>query len=264
LFPHLSVEGNVGFGLPRAERRGKRVHDLLDAVGLADMARRYPHQLSGGQQQRVAIARALAVDPQLVLLDEPFASLDAILRASVRADVQSILREAGATVILVTHDQDEALSIADRVAVIRSGRIAQLSSPEEIYANPTDFELARFVGDANLVDGLSSGDRIDTAFGLLASPQPAAVGDGRKVSVMIRPEQLELHRGGEGPGVRAQVLSTHFHGHDAVIGLAPDVPDLPRLTARVLGDHEIAAGQTVTITIRGTVTAWADEPNGAV
>jgi iron(III) transport system ATP-binding protein len=153
LFPHLTVAANVGFGLPARERRGPRVAGLLEAVGLAGLGKRYPHQLSGGQQQRVALARALAIEPALVLLDEPFASLDAHLRASVRADVQAIFRAAGTTAILVTHDQDEALSMADRVAVLRGGQIAQCAAPQDLYIRPADPQLARFIGEANLLDG---------------------------------------------------------------------------------------------------------------
>ena len=128
LFPHLSVEGNIGFGLDRGNRRA-RVAELLELVGLVGLGRRYPHQLSGGQQQRVALARALAIEPELVLLDEPFASLDTSLRASVRDEVRMILRASGTTAVLVTHDQDEALSLADRVAVLRHGAIAQYAPP---------------------------------------------------------------------------------------------------------------------------------------
>src|SRR5665213_2130881 len=133
LFPHLSVEQNVGFGLARRDRHGKKVAELLDMVGLGGLQRRYPHELSGGQQQRVALARALAVEPALVLLDEPFSSLDADLRHSLRVDVQHVLREMSATALLVTHDQDEALSFADHVAVLREGHIAQHDTPQAIY-----------------------------------------------------------------------------------------------------------------------------------
>ena len=156
LFPHLTVAANVGFGLSRAARRGK-VNELLELVGLADLGRRYPHQLSGGQQQRVALARALAVGPEVVLLDEPFASLDAHMRASVREEVQRILQASATTTLLVTHDQDEALSLADRVAVLRDGKIAQHATPQEIYARPLDDRLARFVGEANLIAGVLDG-----------------------------------------------------------------------------------------------------------
>ena len=144
LFPHLSVAGNVAFGLDRAARRGERVSELLELVGLGDLGHRYPHQLSGGQQQRVALARALAINPAIVLLDEPFSSLDAALRASVRADVVTALRTAGATALLVTHDQDEALSMADRVAVLRDGVIAQIGAPQQLYDRPADVDLAGF------------------------------------------------------------------------------------------------------------------------
>src|SRR5579863_440465 len=167
LFPHLTVEANVGFGLAARERRGGRVAGMLGLVGLGGLGQRYPHQLSGGQQQRVALARALAIEPAVVLLDEPFASLDAHLRASVRADVQQIFRAAGTTAVLVTHDQDEALAIADRVAVLRDGRIAQYSAPAELYSRPVDSGLARFVGDANLLDGIRRAGLVDTVLGQL-------------------------------------------------------------------------------------------------
>ena len=152
LFPHLTVAANVGFGLPRRHRRGPLIAELLEAVGLSGLGSRYPHQLSGGQQQRVALARALAIQPKIVLLDEPFASLDAHLRASIRADVQQLLRDRGTTAVLVTHDQDEALSTADLVAVLRDGRIAQCGTPLDLYARPADAEIARFIGDANLLE----------------------------------------------------------------------------------------------------------------
>jgi iron(III) transport system ATP-binding protein len=154
LFPHLTVEANVGFGLPARERRGGKVTGILQTVGLGGLGRRYPHQLSGGQQQRVALARALAIEPAVVLLDEPFASLDAHLRASVRADVQEIFRRAGITAVLVTHDQDEALSMADRVAALRDGKIAQCAAPEDLYSRPVDAALAGFIGAANLLEGV--------------------------------------------------------------------------------------------------------------
>jgi iron(III) transport system ATP-binding protein len=167
LFPHLSVGRNVAFGLDRGARRGKRVDELLELVGLAGLARRYPHQLSGGQQQRVALARALAPGPEIVLLDEPFSSLDASLRASVRADVHDVLRLAGATSILVTHDQDEALSMADQVAILRGGVIAQINTPSSLYRLPRDAELAQFLGEANLVEGTASGRTVQTGLGEL-------------------------------------------------------------------------------------------------
>jgi iron(III) transport system ATP-binding protein len=178
LFPHLTVAANVGFGLPARLRRGATTADLLEAVGLAGLGKRYPHQLSGGQQQRVALARALAIRPQAVLLDEPFASLDAHLRASVRADVARLLAERGTTAVLVTHDQDEALSTADRVAVLRDGRIAQCAPPQELYDRPTDADIARFIGDANLIEGMLADGAVDTILGRLPvdSSAPASCG----------------------------------------------------------------------------------------
>jgi iron(III) transport system ATP-binding protein len=149
LFPHLTVAGNIGFGVSRGERA--RVGELLERVGLAGYERRYPHQLSGGQQQRVALARALAIQPELVLLDEPFSALDAGLRESVRADVMSILASTGSTTVLVTHDQDEALSVADRIALLDAGRILAHGSPQELYRDPGADAVARAIGHANLL-----------------------------------------------------------------------------------------------------------------
>ena len=229
LFPHLNVGRNVAFGLSREHRRrhDPRVDELLELVGLAGLARRYPHQLSGGQQQRVALARALAAEPEIVLLDEPFSSLDASLRASVRADVHEVLRLAGTTSILVTHDQDEALSMADQVAVLREGRIAQIDSPAGLYGSPRDAGLAQFMGEANLVEGTLEGDRVDTALGRLAATGPAAGTNGNfagaassggaptrsagmpaggavRAWVMIRPEQIVLTSAGSGAGAGAE------------------------------------------------------------
>src|ERR1700678_462253 len=193
LFPHLTVGANVAFGLPGRERKNGSVERLLETVGLGGLGRRYPHQLSGGQQQRVALARALAIEPAVVLLDEPFASLDANLRASVRADVQEIFRRAGTTAVLVTHDQDEALSVADRIAALRDGKIAQYAAPDELYSRPVDAELASFIGDANLLDGVLSGGVVDTLLGGLRLDPAAAAAEG-KVTVLVRPEQIDLVR----------------------------------------------------------------------
>ena len=152
LFPHLRVDANVAFGLRRRGGRSK-VRPLLEMVGLAGLEKRYPHELSGGQQQRVALARALAVEPEVVLLDEPFSALDAALRSSIRRDVAQILHERGTTTVLVTHDQDEALSMADRVAVLRAGRILAEDRPETLYRSPVDASMAAFLGEANLIPG---------------------------------------------------------------------------------------------------------------
>ena len=163
--------------------------DLLDAVGLSGFASRYPHQLSGGQQQRVALARSLAVGSRIVLLDEPFNTLDANLRASVRADVHAILRDAEATAILVTHDQDEALLMADLVAVVRGGTIAQLAPPGDLYDNPVDADLALFVGDANLVEGSASGGLVNTPLGPLTVRRSNAQASEGPVTVLFGPNR---------------------------------------------------------------------------
>ena len=259
LFPHLNAAKNVGFGVPRHGRSPEAVEQLLEMVGMAGMGRRYPHQLSGGQQQRVALARALAVGPRLVLLDEPFSSLDPTLRASVRADVASILRRAGTTALLVTHDQDEALSWADLVAVIDGGRIGQTGTPQGIYTQPGDLDVARFLGEANVVAGVAEGDGVRTGLGRLtadwAAGPPAA---GATVLVLVRPEQLELvtARAGALTGV---VTDYEYFGHDAVVRVLPDAPcgpGEPSLVVRVIGPTVLRPGDRVGLTGRGPVRAW--------
>jgi iron(III) transport system ATP-binding protein len=257
LFPHLTVQANVGFGLPRGQRRGQRVSDLLDAVALSGLARRYPHQLSGGQQQRVALARALAVTPRMVLLDEPFASLDANLRASVRADVRTILRDTATTAILVTHDQDEALSIADYVAVIRDGTIAQLATPQDLYDYPADADVACFVGDANLLDGFTQHGLVHTPLGTLAVRSGLSAEPRNAVTVLIRPEQLDVRPGEDGYGTYGRVISTSFHGHDTVISINSGNETMPSpILVRVHGNPQLMPGSAVTLTVREPVCAW--------
>ena len=212
LFPHLDVERNVAFGLPRGER--DRVRTTLELVGLQHKAARYPHELSGGERQRVALARALAPEPEIVLLDEPFSSLDATLRADLRREVELILREAGATTMLVTHDQEEALSLADRLAIMREGRIVQVGAPEEVYARPADRWAAQFVGEVNVVSGVARGDAVETELGSFGVPGGAAAGG--PVHVAVRPEQLVLRGDAQG---NAEVLEREFRGHDVLYRL---------------------------------------------
>jgi iron(III) transport system ATP-binding protein len=252
LFPHLTVAGNVGFGVRRAARRAE-VGDLLDLVGLGDVAGRYPHQLSGGQQQRVAVARALAVKPDVVLMDEPFAALDASLRASVRDDVRDILCRASTTAILVTHDQDEALSVADLVAVLRDGRVAQCGPPQDVYARPVDGDLARFLGDANLLAGTFDGEFVDTALGKLpaqwhAEPMPTPC----PVTTLIRPEAIQLRMAGA-RGTPGRITRVDYHGHDAVVHVEIDGA---LLIVRGSGDARLTPGTDVTLTARGPTRIW--------
>lgn len=258
LFPHLTVQANVAFGLPRAARH-QGVGDLLEMVGLTGLERRYPHQLSGGQQQRVALARALAIKPELLLLDEPFESLDAHMRASVREEVARILRRSSTTALLVTHDQDEALSLADLVAVLRDGRIAQCAPPQDLYARPVDDELARFIGDANILDGVLDGAFVDTPLGRLpAHWQGAAPPSKSAVSVLIRPEQIELRpRDGE-PGLTGEIARSGYHGHDAVAHITVNQGHREQiLIVRTPGDTDLATGSQVRLLARGPVLVWA-------
>jgi len=190
LFPHLDVAGNIGFGLPRRDRE-TRVAELVAMVGLAGLQHRMPHELSGGQQQRVALARALAPDPALILLDEPFSSLDATLRSQLRGEVRDILRAAGATTVFVTHDQSEALEISDRVAVMRAGRIEQISSPDQLYLRPVNRFVAGFVGEANLLTGEVRHGEVQTLVGRFRASGDALV-DGTLAEVLLRPEQLHM------------------------------------------------------------------------
>src|SRR3984957_3079031 len=218
LFPHLFVEANVGFGLARRDRHGKRVAQLLEMVGRAGFAQRYPHELSGGQQQRVALARGLAIEPSLVLLDEPFSSLDASLRAAVRRDVRQVLKDSGTTAILVTHDQDEALSLADQVAIIRGGRIRQCAAPALLYAKPATPELAREFGNSNFVNGVANAGAVETSIGTLeladSSFLDGPLAGGTNLLLLVRPEQILLSENAHNDRPEARVLETEFYGHD--------------------------------------------------
>ena len=265
LFPHLSVGRNVAFGLARHERHSGRVDDLLELVGLAGLARRHPHQLSGGQQQRVALARALASQPEIVLLDEPFSSLDASLRASLRADVHDVLRLSGATSILVTHDQDEALSMADQVAVLRGGIIAQINAPSTLYRAPRDADLAQFLGEANLLEGTCEGDTVLTGLGELEVASGAGNGSGHAtgpVRVMVRPEQLLLGEV-DTTGISSVVRSYEYFGHDAVVRVQPDDGGLPELVVRITGGTPLAPGARVGLRVHGTVVVWPEDAAAA-
>jgi iron(III) transport system ATP-binding protein len=227
-------------------------------VGLAGFGRRYPHQLSGGQQQRVALARALAIRPGLVLLDEPFSSLDASLRASVRADVRKVLRDAGTTGLLVTHDQEEALSLADEVAVIREGCIGQVDTPEGLYRRPRSPELARAFGETNLLAGVARGGVVATALGELALEEPHGT-DGTVLEVLVRPEQVEFSTEPDATGLRGHVVEFEFYGHDAVVRIQPDAAPTGLLVARTTKLTEtLGIGTPVHVWAKGAVVAWND------
>ncbi len=211
LFPHLNVIENVAFGLTgmgRSERR-KRAMDVLALVGLADYAKRRPHALSGGQQQRVALARSLAPAPKVILLDEPFSNLDASLRAETRTEVRRILKQAGMSAILVTHDQEEALTTSDRIAVMNEGRIEQIGDPISIYRRPESRFVAQFLGSTNLLQAEAHGALAHTPFGEL----PLAHDATGEVVLSIRPEHIQISGPATG-AVEGVVLSREFKGHD--------------------------------------------------
>jgi len=261
LFPHLDVAANVGFGLSRAQRRGGRVPELLELVGLGGLGERHPHELSGGQQQRVALARALAPAPRLVLLDEPFDALDASLRVQVRGEVCAVLRASGATALLVTHDQEEALSLADVVAVMRDGAIVQSADPRTLYRDPLDADLARFLGDAVLLEGELSEDGAHTPLGYVHTRGSGACGEG-PATIMLRPEQILCAEPLAGAS-RGRVTATRFYGHDATVEVSLlDAPG-PHVTARAAGHRTPAVGEEVSLRVEGSALVFAPARDNA-
>jgi iron(III) transport system ATP-binding protein len=303
LFPHLTVAHNIGFALgrsmlgrpmlgrsmpggsmlggPRRDRgralRHDRIERLLELTDLVGLGHRYPHELSGGQQQRAALARALAHEPAVVLLDEPFSALDAALRATVREQVIGVLRATGTAGVLVTHDQDEALSTADRVAVLRDGIVAQHGPAQELYDSPADAMVAGFLGEANLVAGELHGDGTVQAgpFGAVPlralSPKMATAAGGPAsgggaATVLVRPEQLKVVTVDSAGAVRAVVERREYFGHDAVLTVRPegcaDGGALPeKLRVRVAdesaSDPHLSPGSVISLCVGGPVTAWS-------
>jgi iron(III) transport system ATP-binding protein len=255
LFPHLTALGNVAFGT--LDRR--RAEQLLDLVGLSERAGAYPHELSGGERQRVALARALGPGPAVVLLDEPFASLDPSLRDSLRGEVRRILREAGATALLVTHDQAEALSLADRIAVMRAGRIEQLGAADEVYMHPNSRWVAEFVGDADILPGTAAGGLVECELGRLAA-LPGVDGD---VEIVLRPENVALEPAGNGNGaVEAVVLEQRSYGHDHLTAVR--LPSGTVVRSRRLGFATWPQGTRVRIAIESPVGVLPASQRGGV
>ena len=257
LFPHLDVAGNISFGLgraPRSERR-TRVAELLDLVGLGGLERRRPHELSGGQQQRVALARALAPRPEVILLDEPFSALDTGLRAAVRDEVAAMLRTSGTTAMLVTHDQVEAMAVADVVAVMRDGVIVQADAPAEVYRRPVDRWTASFLGDAVTVPGVRDGDEVVTSFGRVRLAADVTHATGPTVTACWRPEQIHPVDRGDHAAVDAEVTSVRFLGPDLLVGL---VADDVTVIARWPSNEVPSPGDVVPVAVRGDVLAFAD------
>lgn len=252
LFPHLNVFDNVGFGLRGLTRAKKieRVRELLELVSMSSFEQAASTELSGGQKHRIALARALAPNPQLLLLDEPFAALDAELRNKIREEVKGVLSRLGITTILVTHDQEEALSIADRVALLRGGSFAQVANPREIYSSPVDLGVATFLGDSVIIDGVIKDGKVTTTLGQLTTLNSATEGSRGKVA--IRPENFYLQPDLNGDSV---VVGRQFFGHDAVVEVK--TPDLV-IRARSSGPFAPEVGMKVTVWVRGAVNFYPE------
>ena len=230
LFPHLTVAQNVAFGLPeKGAARAREVDDLLERVRISHLRDRYPHHLSGGEQQRVALVRALAPRPRVLLMDEPFSGLDDRLRDSVREETLAILAERETAALLVTHDPGEAMRMADKIALMRAGRIVQTGAPYNVYNAPADREAAAFFSDLNVLDGVVRGAQVDTPFGAFLAPGHA---EETRVEIVIRPQHLRLDfdRSGEGPrptesdGVpaRGTVIRARFVGNQSLVDVRMD------------------------------------------
>jgi len=239
LFPHLDVAGNIAFGLgahPRPMRR-MRVEALLELVGLPGMSARYPHELSGGQQQRVALARALAPRPRLVLLDEPFSSLDVGLREQLAAEVRDVLRHEGAGAILVTHDQHEAFAFADRVGVMDAGRLAQWDAPAALFHHPATRFVASFVGEGVFLRGVREPGGVRTALGVVAcddAPEQASL------DVFVRPDDVVIDPNGP---CRGLLIARTFRGAATLCTI--ELPSGERLLMNVPSDHAVPTEHSV-------------------
>ncbi|HMP72383.1 MAG TPA: ABC transporter ATP-binding protein [Kiritimatiellia bacterium] len=248
LFPHLDVAANTAYGLKGHPDPARRVEEVLALVGLRGVKNRLPHELSGGQQQRVALARALAPDPGVILLDEPFSNLDAALRQRVRTEIRHILREAGVTAIFVTHDQEEAFSLADHVAVMMDGRIVQTGTPERLYRRPDTHIIATFLGEANFLPGHADASGVQCELGLLELHHPAR-GD---VEVMFRPEDLVMTADPSGPGV---IIDRDYFGHDQILRIQLDSGT--QLKSRMVGCcRGFREGQRVSVHVDTPVMAY--------
>ncbi|MEO0620845.1 MAG: ABC transporter ATP-binding protein [Pseudomonadota bacterium] len=233
LFPHLTVAENIAFGLREATRRARReaVTDYLGKVGLSGYEAKYPHQLSGGEQQRVALARALAPKPRVMLMDEPFSGLDNRLRDEVRDETLGILKAEGTAVLLVTHEPDEAMRMADRIALMRGGQIVQLGAPYHIYNNPVDMQAAAFFSDLNIIHGVVKDRHTDTPFGLFLAPN---LRDAADVEIVSRPQHLKIVEDNgakplitpaDGMPAHGRVVRARFVGALSLIEVAMDHDD---------------------------------------
>ncbi|MEI6401766.1 MAG: ABC transporter ATP-binding protein [Actinomycetota bacterium] len=254
LFPNHTVASNIDFGLRTRKldktERNRRVSETLELVQLTSMANRYPHQLSGGQQQRVALARALAVRPQLLLLDEPLSALDAKVRLTLRDEIRRIQTDLGITTLFVTHDQEEALGISDRIGVMSNGRLEQLGTPTEVYRSPANAFVARFVGSMNAIPATVVGpDAVQVNGRTIATTISQAVGSA--VTLLVRPEDLSLV--GEADGMAGTVTATTFQGATTVVTVRLDVLDsLVAVSTPGSADAHRAPGDRVGVHVDGS------------
>ena len=257
LFPHLTVAGNVAFGLTGDKAvRAARVGELLERVNLTGFGPKHPHELSGGEQQRVALARALAPRPRVMLMDEPFSGLDNRLRDGIRDETLEVLKEEGTAVLLVTHEPDEAMRMADEIALMRGGKIVQRGAPYTVYNNPVDREAAAFFSDINVIRGRVQGALTATPFGQFLAP---GVADGTDVEIVIRPQHLKIDfdRAGRGPNetpqdgvpARGVVVRARFMGKESLVEFAMDF-DGSILKATVPGVFLPKPGNPLWLTIR--------------
>ncbi len=254
LFPNLTVAGNVEYGL-RTRRvakatRNQRVAEILELVQLSALGNRYAHQLSGGQQQRVALARALAVQPRVLLLDEPLSALDAKVRTTLRDEIRRIQTEVGITTLFVTHDQEEALAISDRICVMSQGRIEQLGTPTEVYRKPATAFVARFVGTMNVLAATVSGATEVTVSGkAIGVPAAKGIAKGSAISLLVRPEDLSL----AADGLPGTVTSITFQGASTLVGVRLDVLDqLVSIDVGQGGADSAALGDRVAVGVNGS------------
>lgn len=257
LFPHMSVLKNVRFGLSGRPDASKRANEVLQLVGMSEYGSRLPGTLSGGQQQRVALARALAPEPEILLLDEPFSALDAGLRVHLRREIKQILADLGITVVVVTHDQEEAFILGDKVAVMREGELVQLDTPTSLYTRPSSAWVAGFVGEANLMEGnivrKAGHTHVRCDLGLVPIPSSSSeadFADGSIVQLVLRPEQLTLSPGGD-----SSIISVEYFGHD--IRYEVRLRDGSRIGVRTTTDG-FTPGDKVMVSVKaGEATALA-------
>jgi iron(III) transport system ATP-binding protein len=247
LFPHMNVGANVAFGLPKGADRKQRVTELLALVGLEALERRLPHQLSGGQQQRVALARALASEPALILLDEPFSNLDPSIRARVRDEVRELIHQIGITAVFVTHDQEEALSVAEQVAVMMAGRVMQVGTPTEIYTQPVSRDVGEFVGNANFLQGQVIESMVDCELGRI----PVDASFTGAADVMVRAESIGIS---ETAGTPGEVVAVDYFGHDQMVDVRLETGTIVQI--RLLAARQMPIGQQVGVFVKGEVFAF--------